>query len=273
MAAIRFSPNRYLSATLWKSDVVLASEQSLPQGEEFTVELSDGSTRAGKLCGRDSGTNIAALQLSEPASASGFTAADLHAGALALAYGSDGVGGIRSRLGIVHTIGPAWHSQAGGRIDQRIVLDMQLSRAEDGGPVLNASGGFIGITTLGSHGEVLVIPAQTIERVVPVLLRDGRVPRGWLGVALQPVAVPDSLREVAGQRSGMMVMSSIDGGPAANAGVIAGDILLTIDGTSARRVSRGGARLDAERIGQEIELRLIRGGAVISERAVIGARP
>jgi S1-C subfamily serine protease len=202
-----------------------------------------------------------------------FTTADVRVGALVLAYGADGNGGVRSRLGVVNSVGPEWHSRAGGRINRRIALDIQLPRTEEGGPVLDAAGALLGMSTLGPPGQVLVIPAATIERVVPALLRDGRIARGWLGLALQPVAVPDSLREPAGQRSGMMVMSSVEGGPAANAGVVAGDILLTIDGASARRINRMGARLDAERIGQEIELRLIHSGAVTTLRVVIAARP
>jgi len=77
------------------------------------------------------------------------------------------------RLGVVNLAGPEWASSAGGRIDRYIVLDLRLARAEEGGPVLDAAGGRLGITTFGPRAKVLVIPAATIERIVPALLRTG----------------------------------------------------------------------------------------------------
>src|SRR5258708_37398859 len=78
------------------------------------------------------------------------------------------------------------------------------------------------MSTFGQRGQVIAIPTSTIERIVPLLLKDGRIARGWLGVALQAVAVPDALRESAGQSSGLMVMSVVEDGPAARAGIVAG---------------------------------------------------
>ena len=133
-------------------------------------------------------------------------------------------------MGLVNLTGAEWHSSRGGLIDRRIVLDLRLARREEGGPVLDAAGGCLGMSTFGPRGQVLAIPTATIERIVPVLLKDGRIARGWLGVALQAVAVPDGLRETADQSSGLMVMSVVEDGPAAHAGIVAGDIILSVDG-------------------------------------------
>jgi len=65
-----------------------------------------------------------------------------------------------------------------------------FGRREEGGPVFDATGGCLGMSTFGPRGQVIAIPTATIERVVPLLLKHGRVARGWLGVALQAVAVP-----------------------------------------------------------------------------------
>jgi S1-C subfamily serine protease len=267
VAAIRLSEGRYLSATLWGPDVAVASEQSLPRGEEFELVVAGGAVVKAKLAGRDPGTNIAALRLERSIDFSGFENAEPQAGALALAFGADGAGGVRARLGVVNVAGPEWTSSAGGRIDRYIVLDLGLARAEEGGPVLDAKGARLGMSTFGPRGRVLVIPAATVERVLPALLKDGRIARGWLGVGLQAVAVPDALQAEAGQSSGAMVMSLVPGGPAAKAGVVAGDIVLTVDG--ARKI----ASALAGSTGRTAELRLIRGGAVLSLRATIEARP
>ena len=146
------------------------------------------------LTGRDPGTNVAFLRLAQPAAAPHTGHANPEVGELALAFGADGTGGATARMGLVNFVGPAWHSHAGGRIDARIVLDMRLAPAEEGGPVFDVEGGRLGITTFGPRGRVLVIPANTIEAVIPLLLQHGRVARGWLGVAFQPVAVRTRFR-------------------------------------------------------------------------------
>ena len=120
---------------------------------------------------------------------------------------------------------------------------------------------------------MLVIPATTLERVVPLLVKDGRVARGWLGVALHAVAVPDALREQAGQPSGLMVMSLVEGGPAAKAGIVAGDIVLSVNDAAAMGFRRIAGQFGSDRIGRNAALRVIRGGTVLSLDAVIEARP
>jgi S1-C subfamily serine protease len=273
VAAIRISDSRHLSATLWQPDVAVASEQSLPRGEQFELVAAGGAVVKAKLAGRDPGTNIAALRLERSIDLQIKTNGDAKAGALALAYGADGAGGVRARMGVVNSAGPEWASSAGGRIDRYIVLDLALARAEEGGPVLDAAGARLGISTFGPRGRVLVIPSATIERVLPELLKAGRIARGWLGVGLQPVAVPDALQGEAGQSSGAMVMSLAEGGPAAKAGMIAGDIVLTVNGKPARSLRRLAGELAAVGIGRAAELRLIRGGMVMSLQATIEARP
>ena len=271
LAAVRLAHGRHLSATLWQPDVAIASEQSLPRGDQFELVLAGGAVAKARLAGRDAGSNIAALRLDQPATVPTLQNGEPVVGAIALAYGADGAGSVRTRMGVVNTAGPEWASSAGGRIDRYIVLDIALARAEEGGPVLDAAGRRLGISTYGTRGRVLVIPAATIERVLPELLKGGRVARGWLGVGLQAVAVPDALHEQAGQSSGVMVMSLAEGGPAARAGIVAGDIILTVNG--ARGLHRIAAELGQQSVGRTAELRVIRGGAVLSVQAKVAARP
>jgi S1-C subfamily serine protease len=273
VAAIQLRHDRHLTGTLWRPDALVASEQSLPHADEFEVIAPGGATVNAKIVGRDPGTNVAVLRLAQPVSPPSLVPGDAQPGALAVAFGTDGAGGATARLGIVNFAGPEWHSNAGGRIDQRIVLDLRVARAEEGGPVFDAAGACLGITTFGPRGQVIVIPSVTVERVVPMLLKDGYVARGWFGVVLQPVAVPDALQDAAGQPSGLMVMSLVEGGPAAKAGIVAGDILLTINGKPTRRFRRVATQLGPESIGRKVDVRVIRGGAVISLEATVEARP
>lgn len=272
VAAIVAPGHRKRSGTLWRKDVVVAAEQTFPDVPEATVTLGDGSVCAARVAGRDPGTNIVALRIDGNLEPVPIPAGEPHPGALALALGSDD-GGVSVRLGVVHSTGPAWHSRAGGRIDRRITLDIAVSGREEGGPVLDAGGGLLGISTLGPGRRVLVIPRAAVDGVLEALLSKGRVERGWLGVALQPVQVPEELQPQAGQTGGLMIMGVAKDGPAAQAGVHTGDILLTIAGESVTRPAVVAQRLGPDSVGQQVQLQLIRAGNLLSFSAKVGTRP
>jgi len=274
VAAVRLSERAHLGAILWRQDVLVTSEQSLPDRDALEAVLADGSDVTGKLAGRDPATNVAVIRLDKAApQAPTLSASAAQVGALVIAAGADGGGRPSARLGMVNAVGPEWHSMRGGRIEARIQLDIRLAASEEGGPVFDAAGGWLGMTTFGPRGQILVIPAATIERIAPALLAGGRVPRGWLGTALRPVAVPDELRQAAGEATGLMVMSLSPEGPAAKAGIVPGDIIVSVDGTSARRLRSVLARLGSDSVGKSVALRVIRGGAVIAVEATITERP
>jgi S1-C subfamily serine protease len=239
------------SGILWRPDVVVGSEQALPDRGEFPVVLPGGARVTGRLAGRDPGSNIAVLRLAQEAGwAEPARAGQASAGALVLAVGADGEGGATARLGVVHRAGPAWHSQAGGRIDALIRLDLRLGPREEGGPVLDAAGALLGMSTLGPRGRALVIPDATIDRV------------------LEP-----EVREAAGREAGLMVVTLVAGAPAAAGGVMQGDILLDLDGRPAADRQALAAAVDESRLGQAVSLRLLRAGAVQTLSVTIAPRP
>ena len=118
-----------------------------------------------------------------------------------------------------------------------------------------------------------MIPAATIARVVDPLLEQGHIPRGWLGVGLQPVAIPDSHQSSTGQTRGAMVLQLVANGPAQNAGVLPGDILLSIG--DFRFGQRRGLQslMGPDRIGKAVTLRLLRAGELKEIGVMISARP
>jgi S1-C subfamily serine protease len=257
---------------LWQSGIVATSEQALPRKDDFELVAPGGAILSARIAGRDPTTNIAILKLAEQIASPAIATGEARTGAVALAIGADGTGGASARLGLVNLAGPEWHSSRGGLIDRRIVLDVRLARREEGGPIFDAAGRCLGMSTFGPRGQVIAIPTATIERVVPQLAKDGRIARGWLGVALQAVAVPDALRESADQSSGLMVMSVAENGPAAQAGILAGDIILSVDGTSAHRFRKIARHFGADSIGRKADVRLIRSGAVMTVQTTIAER-
>lgn len=272
VVGVRAGSGRAGSGVLWRDGAVVTSEQALPDSDEYLVSLPGGDEATARLAGRDRGTNVAVLRLT--ASATTREGAEpAGTGALAMVFGTDGSGGCTARLSLVHRMGPAWHSMAGGRIDRLIALDVRLSGTEEGGPVLDARGRLLGMSTLGPRRRTLVIPHATIERVLEPLLAAGRVPRGWLGLSLQPVTLPDALRNTAGCEAGLMVMALSPSGPAEAAGVLPGDILLSLDGAPVSTPRALSEHLASERVGTGCSMRLLRAGAVQEIAATIGPRP
>jgi S1-C subfamily serine protease len=272
VVAIR-TGRRDCSGILWRDDVVVTSEQALPDRADFIL-VRNGVEAPARLVGRDPGSNVAVLRLAqgsggrrpEPA------AATPRPGSLALIVGADDAGAPTARLGLVHATGGAWNSMAGGRIDAFLRLDARLG-ADEGGAVLSASGKLLGMATSGPRRSALTIPSATIERVLEPLLAEGRIPRAWLGVGLQHVRVPDRMRDAAGRDAGMMVVGLAPGAPAEQAGLLPGDIILEVDGRQTGRARGLASALAPDRIGQPATLKLLRAGAVHMVTVTIGARP
>ena len=264
---------RPTSGVLWRPDVVVMSEQMLPEDATALQVGRGGQTVAATLAGRDPSTNVAVLKLQTPLEGTLPGSADpVRVGNLALLAGADHDGNVTGRLAMVHALGEAWHSMAGGRIDALIRLDARLA-ADEGGPVLSLSGGLIGMSTSGPRRRTIVIPTATLTRVIDPLLADGRIARGWLGIGLQPVMIPDSFRQAASTESGLMIVGLASGGPAEIAGILPGDIVLDIDGAPAGRPRALTASLGPDRIGQAVALRILRAGTVQAISVTIAARP
>lgn len=260
VAALHMRHGRHLTATLWRADLVVASDQALPRRERFPVTLADGTeTEApeteAQVIGRDDGSNIALLRLDTATPLETPQAGTARTGALALAVGARRDGAASACLGVVNQVGPSWHSQTGGRIDAYIKVDLGMAASEEGGPVLDPDGGVVGISTFGPRGQVIVIPHATIERIIPQLLESGRVARGWIGAALQPIAVPDLDEDLPPR--GFMIVSVVEGGPAAAAGLNPGDIIITAGGQPLGRLHGLSAHIIG-RIGQTLELGIVR---------------
>lgn len=253
------------SGFVWRDGLIVTPDETLADEGEVLIELSDGSQHAVSIVGRDPATDIALLRL-EGAKAPPAAFADdaPRPGALVVVAGAAESAPLVS-LASTTFVGPAWRSMRGGKIDARIELDGRLRRRAEGGLALSADGPAIGMAVRGPRGRTLVIPRATIERVAPLLLEHGEIPRGYLGLALKDVALSDGGR-------GAMVMSLDKDGPGSAAGILQGDIILKWNGepvTSANALVRA---LDDQSIGEAVPVSLRRGGQDVEASLTVAKR-
>ncbi|MDM0104018.1 S1C family serine protease [Variovorax sp. J22R24] len=254
------------SGFAWREGLVVTCDEALPDDADVSLCLPSGASASAKLVGRDAGTDIALLRIEGHAlSPIAFEAAPVRAGSVALAIGSL-AGTPVAAAGVVSLSGPAWRSLRGGEIDARIELGLTLRRIAEGGLAVDAQGRAIGMSVFGPRRRVLVIPGATIDRVAAHLAAHGRVPRGYLGVGLQPVKLePEGI--------GAMIMAIDRDGPAANAGLHQGDVIVAWNGEPVRSVQALLRALGPASVGTVVTLSLRRAGEPVEAKITMGERP
>lgn len=261
------TPRSQSSGFIWRPGVIVTAEQALPEEGEVTVTLPGGDRVATQLVGRDPTTDVALLRFDQANLQPVLLATSpVLAGALAIAVGAED-GGPAAALGLVSRAAGPWRSMRGGEIDARIELDLRLRQSAEGGLAIDAAGKAIGMVVFGPRRRVLVIPSATIERVAAKLESHGRVPRGYLGLGLRPIAIE------GGDRSGAIVMSIDPQGPGAAAGIHQGDILVAWNGEPIRHVQSLLRALGPDSVGQKITLELRRAGEPRQVPLTIAERP
>jgi S1-C subfamily serine protease len=177
-------------------------------------------------------------------------------------------------LGVISLAGGPWKSLRGGHIDRRLVTDVRLDPRSEGGVAVDAQGRIIGMMVLGPRNLALVIPSETIERVAEQLLEKGRIPRGYLGLGLQPVWIDQAAAQSAGltQPRGLIVISVDQHGPGHRAGFRQGDVLIRWNDEPLQSVRQVYALLGPESVGRSIEVGILRAAARTTLAIEIGER-
>ena len=278
VVALQNPNNTFAAGILWPmadSAVVVTADHALHQQEIHGVVLPDGRLVGASVAGRDPGTDIAVLRLAETVVAPALQVPDqaFKPGHLALAVGRSSEAGLTASMGIISVVAGAWRTWRGGQVDQMLRLDMGLYPGASGGLVISGGQGLIGMATRGlSRVGSIALPFSTLTRVVDALVSGGRVVRGYLGVGLQPIALPEhpSHHKYA---HGHILVSVEPNGPAEQAGLMLGDILLAMEGKVIDDTNSLMAHLDAGSVGQALTLEILRAGHLQTATLVVGARP
>jgi S1-C subfamily serine protease len=267
---------RSASGVVYSPNMVLTASHVLEREEDLTVGARDGRTLPAQFVGRDPSTDLAVLRVEGlNADAARPAEGDPRIGQLALAVGSGGRSsdGPRASLGVVSAVGGPTRTWRGPRLERYIQTDATPYPGFSGGPLIDARGDVLGIMTAGPmRGAAFVIPAELAWRVARTLEERGSVKRGYLGILSQPVRLPDGRRLELTQRGGLLVMGVEDGSPAGRGGLIIGDILATLDGQPVEDTEDLLALLTGERVGQEVPVKVVRGGELQTLEITVGER-
>lgn len=262
------------SGIVFGDDLVLTADHVLEREEDLTIETSDGRTLPAQFVGRDPSSDLAVLRV--PGLGLGAASvADQPArvGQLALAVGRPSNQGQMASIGIVASIGGPVRTGRGGMLERFIRTDATPYPGFSGGPLIDATGAVLGMTTTGlANGVALAIPADIAWRVADTLTRHGRIKRGYLGISSQPVQLPESQRAGRTQEHGLLIVRVEKDSPAEKGGLMLGDVLVALDGQDVAETDALQGLLTGDRVGNAVPVRVIRGGALQTLQITVGER-
>ena len=267
------------SGLVWRKGVIVAADHNIRREEDITVVGHDGKKLQATLAGRDPSTDLAALKLAGENALPAAPLADDSVpklGQLVLALGRSRTTSLVASAGIIGAASGEWRTWRGGRLDQHIRLDLNLYPGFSGGPLVNAQGKVVGINTRGlGRGRPVTIPLSTVNRVVDELLQHGHIARPYLGLAMQPATLAESLRSkiASAGSSALLVVHVEPEGPAEKAGALVGDLVVELEGKPAEDTRQIQEALGNAKVGDKLTLTVLRGGSPVHLPIVLGDRP
>jgi len=256
--------------------LVVTNNHVIADADEITVILHDGTASKAEVVGRDAKADLALLRIKTTAKLSsvGFgNSDDMRVGDWVVAIGNPyGLGGTVT-AGIVSARSRDINA---GPYDDFIQTDAAINKGNSGGPLFNLKGEVIGINTAifsqsgGSIGIGFSIPSNLAKPVIADLQKYGKTRRGWLGVRIQ--SVTDEIAENLGLKDqhGALVASVSPNGPAAKAGIKAGDVISRFDGKEINEMRRLPRMVAETQINKEVDVELWRDGKKLQVKAVVG---
>jgi S1-C subfamily serine protease len=254
----------------WTRGLVVTASHTVESDGEVTLTTPEGGELSAQVAGRDPGLDIAVLRVEAGALPVAERApdGDLRVGHLVLALGA----GPRASAGIVSALDTRGRSSPG----ETIAVDLTLYPGFSGGPLIDVMGRVAGITTSGASRHLqYAIRAAAVTRLAEHVAQRGRIPRAYLGVGTQPVVLPDALRERlrVEQRTAVIVVNVRPNSPAGTAGLVIGDVVVSIGGDAITEPEDLMAALRPERVGQTVPVVIVRGGEPRELQVTVGERP
>ncbi|MGC4108944.1 MAG: trypsin-like peptidase domain-containing protein [Nocardioides sp.] len=263
---------------VWSADgLIVSANHVVERDEDIHIDTPDGRHLSTNVVGRDPNTDLVLLKVDAsdlvPAPRASH---EPKVGQLVLAVGRPGKAGPMASLGVISLVGGKGpQHQRQQHLGSFLKTDAAMLPGFSGGPLIDAWGEILGLnsSTMG-RGSGFTLPNEAIERVVKSLQTHGKVRRGFLGVSAQAVAVNDQLAEALSLESkkALVIVGLEPGGPAEQQGLLIGDIIARVAGTSVGSVDQLMEQLSGDIVGQPVEIDIIRGGELTSKSIVAGER-
>ncbi len=242
--------------------------------------LHDGSVVGAEIVGTDPDTDLALLRLHGGGHATAVLGDSdgLKVGELSIAIGNPLGLQATVTVGVISALRRTMRGDGGRLIEDVVQTDAALNPGNSGGALVNAEGDVVGINTAiigGAQGICFAVPINTAKGVIPELMRDGRVTRGWFGIAGQTQELSKALRrrlELTSD-SGVLVAGVSTGGPADKAGLRVGDVVLRLDGEATASVDAVHKLLTRDKIGRRVALDVLRDGGIVKLGLSVVERP
>jgi S1-C subfamily serine protease len=269
------SGRRPASGLVYADGVVLTTARAIGRGDRLRVRRDDGQTFEAELAGWDPATGLAVLHVGglgvAPVAVSDGTA---RVGHIAVGVARSWSNAVTASAGIVSVIGGPLPTGFRRAIDEVIRTTAPMHDGFGGGAFVDTAGKLIGVPTAGEiRGLAVVIPARIAWATAAALIQHGAVKRGYLGLAGQPVRLPDAQRGPDGRDRGLLVVAVTPDSPAEAAGLLVGDLLLDFDGRPIRSADELLELLTAERIGHPVPIQVRRGAAPLNLTITVSERP
>jgi len=263
------------SGIAYAEDLVLTADHVVTREEDIKVGLPDGKTLTATLAGRDPGSDLALLRLTEKVLSPAKTSDDVKVGQLVLALGRPNNAGMQASWGIVTAISGPARTSRGGLLDEYLQTETTPYPGFSGGPLVNTEGEVLGLNTSGlTRGSSLTIPIKVAWRIADALAKHGTVKRGYLGVRTQPVEIAEAARKALQreQGQGLLVLWLEEAGPAEKGGLLVGDILVAISGQPVGDPDDLFAALNSDTVGKSIAVEVLRGGRPETVQVTVAER-
>jgi S1-C subfamily serine protease len=269
---------RPASGVVYGNDIVVTTMRALGREDGLVVRTHDGAVLEAELAGWDPATSLAAVRVPGlKAAALNPAHAQPRVGHIGIAVARSWSNAVTASAGLVSVIGGPLPTGRRRAIDQVIRTTAPMHDGFAGGAFLDTSGGLLGVATAAEiRGLGVIIPAAIAWKAIATVLEHGGVKRGFLGIAGQPVTLPASQRAAGalGDRDeALLVVGVTSDGPAAGAGVLVGDIIVTFDGQPIESPEDLLDLLTGHRVGRLVALGVLRAGLARELSVTVGERP